>query len=77
MMIKIFFASLICTASVSLYAADVPSIDLGADKFNAIECLRMFQDECINAQCMHSEETDCQDKCRALAADKCKENIEE
>lgn len=77
MMIRIFIIALFLTFNFLARAADVPSIDLGSDKFDASECINTYQEQCINDQCMNSEDTNCQDQCQANARDKCQEQSEE
>ncbi|WP_133126894.1 hypothetical protein [Legionella nagasakiensis] len=60
-----------------LQAADIPTIDIGAEQYNQDMCVERYANECINTICLTSEERDCQDQCRTDAVDKCEEQMEE
>ena len=60
-----------------LMAADLPAQDLGAMRLDSNLCLGQTAEHCINTLCLTSEERDCQEECRKMAADKCQEELDE
>ncbi|MDI1351449.1 MAG: hypothetical protein PSV35_01565 [bacterium] len=65
----IFFFS----GSLPVFAVDIPQDEIGSQQFNNMKCLDDSTNTCINDVCSHSEDTDCQDKCRKLAEEKCQQ----
>ncbi|HHT0592350.1 TPA: hypothetical protein ACTXXA_000854 [Legionella anisa] len=76
-MMKTFLIVLGFLFSFSVFAADIPSDNLGAQKYDRTQCLYNTTQDCINSQCLTSEETDCQDNCRKMAQAKCQQEINE
>tara|TARA_Y100000588_G_C14149818_1_gene880062 strand:- start:726 stop:956 length:231 start_codon:yes stop_codon:yes gene_type:complete len=58
-----------------LFAADIPTVDEGADKYDAKMCVERYQNNCITSVCLTSEERDCQDTCLKQAKDKCRQQM--
>ncbi|WP_454785870.1 hypothetical protein [Legionella sp. WA2024007413] len=63
--------------SLSLYAADIPQDYLGAQKYDRTQCFHNASQDCINSQCLNSNEIDCQENCRKMAKSKCQQDINE
>ncbi|KTD10754.1 hypothetical protein Lgra_1720 [Legionella gratiana] len=63
--------------SCSVFAAIIPQDSLGAQKYDRSQCLNNTTQDCINSQCLTSEQMDCQDNCRNMAQAKCQQEINE
>lgn len=63
--------------SFSLYAVNDPETVIGAEKYDKVMCIEQYTDNCINSVCMTSDDIDCQEKCKQMAEDKCKEQTNE
>lgn len=61
--------------SFSAIAADIPQDDIGASKYNSMECVSQNNQMCINDVCLNSDQTDCQDNCMKLAQQKCQQQL--
>ncbi|KTD65669.1 hypothetical protein [Legionella spiritensis] len=59
------------------HAADIPTQVIGAEEYDKEMCVQQYTDTCINAICLTSTATDCQEQCRSKAKDKCAEQMEE
>lgn len=59
--------------STIIIAADIPDDVIDARQFNSEQCIDENTQECINNQCLTSEERNCQDKCADLAKAKCQQ----
>lgn len=59
------------------YAADVPQDDIGSTNLHKLECVDENTQTCINDQCLTSEATDCQDKCKQMAQETCSQQSNE
>jgi len=53
------------------FAADIPQVVIGAEKYDKAMCIERAANDCINTICLTSSARDCTDKCRASAEDKC------
>lgn len=73
--------SLSCTfgafLSLSLFAADIPQDNIGAQKYDRLQCIDDAAQACINSACLNSEQIDCQDNCRKMAQEKCQQQTNE
>ena len=75
-MMRIFMIILCyCTALFS-QAANLPTVEQGAQHFDQKMCVERYTNQCINTVCSTSGERHCQDKCLKGAKDKCKEQLE-
>lgn len=63
--------------SLTLNAADIPQDVIGSQKFDSMRCITDNTQTCINAVCLTSEQTDCQDNCRKMAHQKCQQQANE
>ncbi|WP_238585339.1 hypothetical protein [Legionella steigerwaltii] len=70
-MMKTFLSFLSFFFSLSVFAADIPQDNLGAQKYDKSQCLNNTTQDCINSQCLNSDQIDCQDNCRRMAQAKC------
>lgn len=61
------------TCSLSLFAADIPTVVEGAENFNKEACISSNTNDCIQSVCLTSSELDCNDQCKKAAIDKCEE----
>jgi hypothetical protein len=59
------------------FAADIPSVDQGAQKYDRQTCIQTYSENCINTACLNSDKTDCEDNCRMVAKAKCEQEIQE
>lgn len=59
------------------FAADIPTVVQGAQKYDRQNCTQEYSQNCINNSCLNSEQLDCQDNCRRLAQDKCRQQANE
>lgn len=63
--------------SFSIFAADIPQDNLGAQKYDKSQCFNNTTQDCINSQCLNSDQIDCQDNCRRMAQAKCQQQTNE
>lgn len=63
---------LVMTYSASAFAADIPTVEAGAQEFDEQMCVEQYANDCINTICLTSERRDCQAQCRKEAVDKCR-----
>lgn len=63
--------------SLCAAAADIPQDDIGAQKYDAQQCIDNTSQSCINSACLNSDQIDCQDNCRKMAQEKCQQEINE
>lgn len=63
--------------SISIYAADISQDYLGAQKYDKSQCYHNTSQDCINSQCLNSDQIDCQDNCRKMAQSKCQQQSNE
>lgn len=63
----------VCSQS---FSANMPNVINGAEKYTKEMCLSDATSDCIDSVCMNSSATDCPDKCRTKANDKCKAILE-
>lgn len=68
---KCLWTMLLVICSAVVFAVETPQAEEGAEEFDATLCIKQYKDICINEVCMTSEDIDCEDKCAALARDKC------
>lgn len=54
-------------------AANIPSDSLGAEKYDSMKCVDEMAQNCINNQCLTSDQIDCQSNCKTLAQQKCQQ----
>ncbi len=54
-------------------AADIPSLDIGADEYDEAMCVQRYKNMCASTICLTSEARDCVQKCKEGAKDKCKQ----
>lgn len=59
--------------SCSLFAAVIPEDDIGARKYDDMQCVSQANQMCINDTCLNSDQIDCQDNCMKLARQKCQQ----
>lgn len=59
------------------YAADVPQDDMGSTNLHNLECVDENTQRCINDECLTSDATDCQDKCKQMAQETCQQQSNE
>ena len=59
------------------YAADIPEDDIGSKNLHKLECVDENTQNCINDQCLNSDATDCQDKCKQMAQETCQQQVNE
>ena len=71
--------SMVCIIlfSFTVLAADIPSVEQGAQELDQLTCVGQTEQNCINDVCLNSEERNCSDTCRTMAEDKCKQQIDE
>lgn len=62
---------LFTSLSFMVNAADIPTAVEGAEGYNKANCLATSTNDCIESICMTSPDTDCQEKCKNSAADRC------
>lgn len=74
---KVFGFVLVAALAGPLYAADDPEVDMGAAKFDAIQCVDENTQNCINDACLNSDQIDCEDNCKKLSQDKCQQDQDE
>lgn len=74
---KTFLIFLGFLVSLSVFAADIPSDTIGAQKYDSTQCLHNTAQDCINSQCLNSDQIDCQDNCRKMAQAKCQQQSNE
>lgn len=63
--------------SLSAVSADIPQDNIGAQKYDKQQCIDNAAQACINSACLNSEQIDCQDNCRKMAQEKCREESNE
>ena len=68
----------LCTAvgilfSLTVFAADIPQVDIESQDFNQEQCVDDNTQTCINDQCLTSEATDCQAQCQTQAQAVCQQ----
>ena len=63
--------------SYSVYAADIPSDVIGAQKYDKQNCVQEYSQNCISNACLNSDRIDCQDNCRKMAQEKCRQQSNE
>ncbi|KTC65614.1 Uncharacterised protein (plasmid) [Legionella adelaidensis] len=63
--------AVLLTFSLPLFAVDDPTVEEGEEHYDKKMCINQFANDCVNNNCLTSEERDCTDKCRAGAEDKC------
>lgn len=68
---RIPFLVLIACISLPAYAVDDPAVDDGVVKYDEKMCINDHTNDCVNTNCLTSEERDCTDKCKEGAEDKC------
>ncbi|KTD21695.1 hypothetical protein [Legionella londiniensis] len=73
-MIPLIAASLLCFPMIN-HAAEIPTVEEGAEVYDEKMCVDRYANECINTVCLTSEARDCQDKCYQEAKDKCLEQM--
>jgi hypothetical protein len=59
--------------SSSLVAVDIPNVDIGSQHLDQTECVDNNAEDCINDECLTSDDIDCESNCREMAQDKCKQ----
>lgn len=64
---------LLCCAPFFSQAANLPTVEQGAEYFDEKMCVERYTNQCINTVCSTSRERDCQDRCLKGAKDKCRE----
>ncbi|WP_419418991.1 hypothetical protein ACNVED_10605 [Legionella sp. D16C41] len=64
--------SLIVFSPLATFAANIPTIVQGTQRFNMDMCIQNNKNDCVNANCLTSTDTDCIPKCANQAVDKCK-----
>ncbi|MGQ3891319.1 hypothetical protein [Legionella sp. CNM-4043-24] len=65
-----------CFLLASPFAAnafDDPSVDEGSSQYGSEMCVEQNTDDCIDAVCLTSSATDCQEQCQSAAEDKCRQ----
>lgn len=72
---KSIFVLLSCIFSYSIFAAVIPQDSLGAQKFDRTQCINNTTQDCINSQCLNSDQIDCQANCQSMAQAKCQNEI--
>lgn len=63
--------------SLSVFAANIPQDTLGAEQYDKLQCLDNTAQDCINTQCLTSDQIDCQDNCRKMSRAKCQQQLNE
>ncbi|MCL9683860.1 hypothetical protein [Legionella maioricensis] len=58
--------------SLTALAANIPSDNLGAEKYDAIKCVADATQNCINSVCLNSSQRNCQGSCAKMAQQKCR-----
>ena len=72
LLILCFSLALFPVLSIADNAADDnPTAVIGEEAYDQKMCLQRFTNECINTVCQTSGERDCNEQCKAGAADKC------
>ncbi|WP_133138604.1 hypothetical protein [Legionella genomosp. 1] len=62
---------------VSIYAADLPTVVIGSEKYDKQMCIERYTQDCLDSVCMTSSDTDCNDKCQSAAEDKCQDEADD
>ncbi|RUR05937.1 hypothetical protein [Legionella sp. km772] len=63
--------------SISVFAADIPQVDIESQDFNQEQCVDDNTQTCINDQCLTSEATDCQAQCQKQAQAVCQQQADD
>lgn len=61
----------------SVFAADIPQDNIGAQKYDRQQCIDNATQTCINASCLNSDQIDCQDNCSKMSQEKCRQESNE
>jgi hypothetical protein len=69
----IFFLS----AFTSTSFAELPTVVEGAEGYDQAQCIAQGTNNCLQSICTTSSDTDCSEKCRKGAENKCRELIEQ
>lgn len=69
--IKILGIVFCLLSSNFVFATYIRSIDVDNYDLYVLNCYGAVSETCINNVCLTSDERDCQDVCRQLAADRC------
>lgn len=75
---NILLGAMFCAlCSFTAFAVDIPQVDMESQEYNSDMCVDNNTQNCINAQCLTSEETDCQDQCATMAKAQCEQQVAE
>lgn len=68
---------LLAVFSTTIWADDDPQDDIGAQKYDKMQCVDTKTQNCIDDACLNSEEVDCESNCKTMAEQTCQDEINE